>query len=244
MVSERYDRPISDEKVKVQEYYLRGFLNGGREPLALSQAALELAVSAYGSSRRDDGALAISHPLSMACTAISMGVRDDATIATILLHDVCEDYNYRVQDVSESSAVRNGVRYMTITHRKRETLKCEVKTRYFEEILESREATITKGFDRIHNFESSIGVFNRDRALKLWRETYYLLMPALREAKHKWPAYSDLFHAIRERLRTNLKWSLYNYGFTDEEINANYGTLSFENTVLKKEPTPPSSQEG
>lgn len=225
--------PNTDTKTERQEVYLRGFLNGGVQPLPYSQAALELAIRAHGHTRRDDGSLYISHPIGMACDAIGMGIRDDSLIATILLHDVCEDCNIPTQNVSESSVVRNAVRYMTIQARSYDMTKADVQRRYFEELLESREALLCKVFDRIHNVESSVGVFTAERALKQWRETYHLLLPVTTRAKQLWPTYSDALHVLRGRLRNNLNWAQKYYKFTELQLYTPYGEMDFERRTPK-----------
>ena len=71
--------------------YLRGRLDGpGFEQ---SRAALVFARKAHAGQIRKSGVPYIVHPLSMACDAIACKGATDEIIATILLHDVCEDCN-------------------------------------------------------------------------------------------------------------------------------------------------------
>ena len=54
--------------------------------------SIEYAVeSHYGQTRKNSEVPYIYHPLNMACHALAMGIRDDALISAILLHDVIED---------------------------------------------------------------------------------------------------------------------------------------------------------
>ena len=66
--------------------YLRGFLVGA--DMRESLKALGFARQQHSSHTRKDGTPYIVHPLSMACYAVAMGLREDNMIATILLHDV------------------------------------------------------------------------------------------------------------------------------------------------------------
>ncbi len=232
MFKEKVSPSASDREVQIQEYYLRGILNGGKERLPISQKALEFAIQSHKEARRDDGTLYISHPVSMACLAVGLGIRDDELIATILLHDVCEDCGISVQSVSESTKVRQAVRLMTIEPQLYETTKADVKRRYFEGLLESPEALLCKALDRIHNLQSSIDVFDRERALKNWRETYHLLLPVTKRAKRNWPEWSDPLHVMREMLKTNLNWMRKAFDFSDDEMYAEYGTMSFEKKAV------------
>ncbi len=234
---EKIGQNVSDDEVEKQEYYLRGILNGGKEPLPISQAALELAIKSHKDARRDDQSLYVSHPISMACMAIGLGIRDDETIATILLHDVCEDCGVSDQSVSESQEVRQAVRLLTVRPQVYDVSKADVKRRYFEDLLESRAAVLCKALDRVHNLGSSIGVFDHDRALKNWRETFHLLLPVTKRAKRNWPEYSDPLHVLRLMLKNHLNWMKEVYKFTEEEMFEEYGKKSFEQKPVKPDNT-------
>lgn len=67
----------------------------------------------------------------MACNALSMEIRDDAVIATILLHDVCEDCGVALSELPVNAAVRRAVELMTFTVMEGET-KENAKVRYYK----------------------------------------------------------------------------------------------------------------
>lgn len=226
-----------DERtVENQIWLLKGMFTEDQNKYPLSLDALSLAVSCHKGQLREDGKPYISHPLSMACMAKGLGLRDDVLYAILLLHDVCEDCGIKIQDVSESSQVRNAVRLMTVAPFRYDLTKADVKRRYFEDLLQSREALIGKALDRIDNLESMVGVFSRERALKNWRETYYLLMPTLKRAKETLNMRDhDLLHILRGRLRSNLKWSMAYYNFTEQELYTPYGSMSFEQKPVHNE---------
>ena len=69
--------------------YLRGFFAGANMPIAMK--ALGYALSKHEGQKRKSGEPYAIHPLWMASYAVALGIKDDATIAVILLHDVCED---------------------------------------------------------------------------------------------------------------------------------------------------------
>ena len=69
--------------------YLRGYASGAGMKETLK--ALSFARDKHSGQLRKSGEPYIVHPLTMACNAVSMGIKKDAVIATILLHDVCED---------------------------------------------------------------------------------------------------------------------------------------------------------
>ena len=49
----------------------------------------------------------------MACDALSLGIKDDNTVATILLHDVCEDCGVSIAELPVNDVVKRGVELMT-----------------------------------------------------------------------------------------------------------------------------------
>ena len=76
--------------------YLRGFLIGANMENSLK--ALQFAREKHKGQIRKDGVPYIVHPLSMACYAVALGIKDDNIIATVLLHDVVEDCDVPAED--------------------------------------------------------------------------------------------------------------------------------------------------
>ena len=178
--------------------YLRGRLDGpGFEQ---SRKALVFARKAHAGQCRKGGAPYIVHPLSMACDAIACKGATDEIIATILLHDVCEDCKIPLLALPVNDVVRQGVKLMTIRPFQGEE-KIETKKRYFNELLESKEAIVCKAFDRYANLNDAEGALSEDAIVKNIRETHELLMPVLKNAKYEYPELSDMLHTIRTALK-------------------------------------------
>lgn len=181
--------------------YLRGRLDGpGFEQ---SRKALVFARKAHTGQTRKGGAPYIVHPLSMACDAIACKGATDEIIATILLHDVCEDCNIPLSALPVNDVVRHGVKLMTIRPFQGEE-KIETKRRYFNELLDSKEAVICKAFDRYANLNDAEGALTEEAIVKNIRETHEFLMPVLKEAKYEYPELSDMMHTIRTALKHTL----------------------------------------
>ena len=139
--------------------FIRGFATGAKMPETLK--ALSFARKKHGGQFRKSGDPYFVHPLTMACNALSLGIRDDEIIATILLHDVCEDCNVSLLELPVNEKVKRGVELMTFTVMDGETKEI-AKNRYYNVILESREAAITKIIDRCHNVSSMAGTFSKE----------------------------------------------------------------------------------
>ena len=76
--------------------------------------SIEYAVeSHYGQTRKNSEVPYIYHPLNMACHALAMGIRDDALISAILLHDVIEDCGKEERELPVGDESKEIVRLMT-----------------------------------------------------------------------------------------------------------------------------------
>lgn len=178
--------------------YLRGFLVGAGMNESLK--ALGFARQQHSLQTRKDGTPYIVHPLSMACYAVAMGLREDNIIATILLHDVPEDCGIQVEHIGVNDTIKNAVRHMTIQRFKTDVDKIETKCRYFNELLDSREALICKALDRYNNLSDMPLSMSADAVGKNVAETEVLLMPILKEAKSLYPDLADALFVLRTNL--------------------------------------------
>lgn len=179
--------------------YLRGYCVGAK--MEQSIKALQFAREKHKDQMRKDGLPYIAHPLSLACYAVALGLRDDDIIATLLLHDVCEDCGVTVDNLPSNEKVKRGVKYMTVTKLDISEDKITTKKRYYKELLESKEALLCKGFDRYHNLTDMPFALTNDSIGKNAAETELFLLPVLKEAKEKWADLSDILFV----LRTNIK---------------------------------------
>lgn len=174
--------------------YIRGFANG----LEMHQTlrAMSFAREKHNGQTRKSGDPYIVHPLTMACNALSMGIKDDNIIATILLHDVCEDCGVSPDELPVNDTVRRGVELMTFTVMDGEN-KETAKNRYYNMLIESKEASFTKLIDRCHNVSTMAGTFTKEK-LKLYiDETRQYVFPLLRKIKEKYPDESNILFVLK-----------------------------------------------
>ena len=174
--------------------YIKGYATGTQMEQTLR--ALSFARAKHEGQLRKDGAPYIIHPLTMACNALSMGIRDDAVIATILLHDVCEDCGVALSELPVNAAVRRAVELMTFTVMDGET-KENAKLQYYNMMLESHLATLCKLIDRCHNVSSMAGTFSKEKLTAYIEETRHYVLPLLRRAKVAYPNDSDVLFMLK-----------------------------------------------
>ncbi|MCI6996786.1 MAG: HD domain-containing protein [Eubacterium sp.] len=174
--------------------YLRGYATGlGMKD---TQKAFAFAREKHKDQYRKSGEPYIVHPLTMACNAVSIGIRDDAVIATILLHDVCEDCGVNPNELPVSDTVKHAVDLMTFRVMEGETKEI-AKNRYYNRLMESREAALTKLIDRCHNVSSMAGTFSVEKLKSYIEETRHYVLPLLRKVKNQYPEDSDILFVLK-----------------------------------------------
>lgn len=174
--------------------YLRGLATGAGMKQTLK--AMSFARDKHSGQLRKSGEPYIVHPLMMACNAVSIGIRDDTVIATILLHDVCEDCGVSLAELPVDDRVRNAVDLMTFRVMDGETKEI-AKNRYYNMLLQSREATLTKLLDRCHNVSSMAGTFSEEKLKSYIEETRVHVLPMLRKAKRMYPEDADILFVLK-----------------------------------------------
>ena len=174
--------------------YLRGYASGAGMKETLK--ALAFAREKHSGQFRKSGEPYIIHPLTMACNAVSMGIKEDSVVATILLHDVCEDCDVRVEDLPVSDTVKYAVDLMTFRVMDGETKEI-AKNRYYNMLIQSREACMTKLIDRCHNVSSMAGTFSVEKLKSYIEETRQYVLPLLRKVKNKYPEDANVLFALK-----------------------------------------------
>ncbi len=186
--------------VEKMHTYLRGYLVGAN--MTESLKALQFARQHHTGQNRIDGTPYIVHPLSMACYAVALGLRDDNIIATILLHDVVEDCGVQIEYLPVNNTIKQAVKYMTVIEFDTDVDKIETKCRYFNELLDCPEALICKALDRYNNLADMPINFTQDKMAKNIAETEILFLPILKKAKEKYPHLADILFVLRTNIGT------------------------------------------
>ena len=194
--------------------YMRAYLKGAN--MSESLRALAYAREKHKGQFRKDGTPYIAHPLRMACYAAALGIKDDATMCTILLHDICEDCGVSYKELPFCERVKTGVKYVTVTKFDTDRTKDEIKRRYYSELIYSPEACITKGLDKFDNLTDMIFALSDDAIGKNTAETDVLLLAVLKKAKDEYPELSDMLFIIRTNLKAiaGIYMKVYNADYT------------------------------
>lgn len=137
--------------------------------------AVDFAVEAHeGQKRKRSETPYIYHPLNMACHALSMGIKEDAVIAAILLHDVIEDCGKGKDDLPVCEEAKNIV--ALVTHQKtNDDNREEIMDKYYAAIAADPKAALVKCIDRCNNLTTMSWGLSRERIYRMINETekYY-----------------------------------------------------------------------
>ena len=199
----RHDLKLMDSKEKSEYYverthkmftFLRGVCSDRLHP-NLSNA-LGFAREMHKNQTRKSGEPYIIHPLSLACDAVGMHMNEDILLAMLVLHDVPEDVGVQVMELPVDDETKMAVECMTLRKMSGET-KFDSKKRYYTNLLKNKYATIGKGLDRRNNLSTMAKTMSKASIVKNCFETWFFLIPLLKDAKLRWPEYSNQIHTIR-----------------------------------------------
>jgi GTP pyrophosphokinase len=146
----------------------------------------------------------IAHPLLMACHAHALGIKEDAILATILLHDVLEDCCVKLQEIPCSESVKEAVRLLTWVEDGSPNRNA-LNKRYYDTISQNRIACLVKIIDRCNNISTMASAFSRKKVIKYIKETETYVMPLVEHARKTIPEYVDAIFVLKYHMRSILE---------------------------------------
>lgn len=127
----------------------------------------------------------------------------EATLATVFLHDVPEDYNVAMDIIRKRFGKRIANATWLLTKKHQGMVKD--KETYFSEMAECPIASIVKAADRIHNLQSMQGVFAETKQLAYIAEVEKYILPMLKKARRNFPkqelAYENLKQTLQQQIQ-------------------------------------------
>jgi GTP pyrophosphokinase len=119
-------------------------------------AAYQMALQAHSNQKRASGEMYISHPVSVACILVEMGM-DSETVIAALLHDVVEDTDMSLEQIekqfgAETALIVGGVTKLgRIPYHSREEEQAENIRKMLLAMAQDVRVIIVKLADRLHN---------------------------------------------------------------------------------------------
>ena len=196
-------KPINDEFG-----HMFTFVKGRAQLLHMPQslAVLDCLRAAHGSqlrrSRYGFETTYMVHPLTMACHALAMGLRDDDVIAACLAHDILEDAHWKAEELPVGDRVREAVRL--VSKSEYDPNEPDWEDKYYENIRKNPLACLVKCLDRVNNLAGMADAFSRKWMIRYTKETdkYY---PELLNALRKMPDWNDTWWLLRYQMMTTLE---------------------------------------
>ena len=108
----------------------------------------------------------ISHPLTLTCHALAMGLEDDILLAALLLHDVTEDCGVPPAEMPVCEEVQEIVALVSKPEK-----KDYIAWKYFDGIAENPKACMVKCIDRCHNLSTMAVAFKPNKMIEYIQET-------------------------------------------------------------------------
>ena len=181
------------------------FVKGRAQMLRLPQtlAVMDLLRRAHGDQlRRSKYGFECSymaHPLTMACHALAMGLKDDDVLAAALAQDMVEYAHMRPGDLPVGEKVREAVRL--VSKNMYDQGEPDWEEKYFAAIRKNPLACMVKCLDRTNNLAGMADAFSREAMIRYTVETdrYY---PALLDVIKKVPEWNDAWWLLRYQMMT------------------------------------------
>ena len=137
----------------------------------------------------------IIHPLMMACHAHALGIRDDEVLASIMLHDVCEDCGVRVEELPFPESVQKIVALLTKDPEHKHDQGYDAG--YYGAIMQNPKAAIVKALDRCNNVATMAGAFSQEKLTEYITETERYGYPLFDYIKEHYLQYNDAIFVIK-----------------------------------------------
>lgn len=177
---------------------MRYWMLGREWHLALK--AMELGLQ-FHTGERKNGNPEFSHQIFQAQYARTLPtlIHPQETISVIFLHDIHEDHGYPIDDIHREfgELVGTGVELMSDVDSQGIDKPLEA---YYSKMVESPVASIAKGIDRMHNFQSMMTAFSDPKKSRYIEETQEHIIPMLKSARKRYsqqePAYQNVKHIL------------------------------------------------
>ncbi len=177
---------------------MRYWLLGSGWHVALK--AMEMGLTAHDGERKN-GNPEFSHQMFQAQYARTLPALmfPEETLAVIFLHDIVEDHDVPISTIHAEfgEMIGNGVDLMSDVDAQGKERPLEL---YYPAMVSSPLASLAKGIDRMHNFQSMLDVFDLEKQQRYIEETRSHILPMMKDARKRYsqqePAYQNIKHVL------------------------------------------------
>lgn len=162
--------------------------------------ALEFGESIHTGLRKDGVTPEFEHQIRIAHYIRTLDVMyPEETIAATLLHDVREDYNIADRELIRRFGQTITTACILLDKNGKE------KEAYFQGMAGDAISSLAKGGDRIHNLQTMVGVFKREKQLAYVEEVRTYFFPMLKEARRSFPQQERAYENIKHMLESQIE---------------------------------------
>ena len=166
--------------------------------------AMEIAAEHHVGIRKDKKTPEFHHQVCIASYVRTLPtlMHTEDTLCTAFLHDLVEDYDVDLGRIEAKfgKVVRESVSLMS---KKINGYTADPKT-YYMNMRNSPIASIVKGADRMHNFQTMPGVFSPDKQQQYINECSEYILPMLKAAKKSFPEQEPAYESIKHVLLSQI----------------------------------------
>ena len=156
-----------------------------------------------GQTRKGPSAVPyLIHPLTMACHALAMGIRDDDVLAALLLHDVVEDTGTALDQLPVNDNVREAIRL--VSWNTYDLPEPEIDEAYYGNIAKNALACLVKCIDRCNNLSGMADGFSKRKMRNYVYRTEKYVLPLL-EAVKSVPAWNNAAWLLKYQMTALLE---------------------------------------
>lgn len=196
-------RPPMDIDIQKAQIILRYWLLA-KEYYGASKA-LELVRERYVGTRKDGETPELYHPLALVFylkTISASLLYPEESIIVALIHDLGEDYGLNIDEVERDYGSMCAHAFEKIT-KKNKYMKKSTES-YYDMMAEDPISSIVKAADRIHNHQSMVGVFLKNKIDEYLIETQRYVLPMIKRARRVFPeqepAYENAKHILMSQI--------------------------------------------
>lgn len=166
--------------------------------------ALEFAAKYHTGIRKDSITPEFHHQISIAHYLRTLpNLRDqEGALVSAFLHDLMEDYKVPAEVISSKFGEHIKVVVLLLSKKINDEKKSTPD--YYYAMRDNHIASIVKGGDRIHNFQTMGSVFTCEKQDKYITECENYILPMLKEARNFFPdqelAYENIKHALKGQI--------------------------------------------
>lgn len=188
------------DKYKKLLLSLKYYCLGKEYHLALK--ALKYTLKYHNGLRKDKVTPESQHQLEIALYIITLKAvaNEELAIVAALLHDLVEDTEVSKEELISifGESVYDIVWRLTKKHKGVNKSTEE----YYATLATCPVASVVKGSDRIHNVQSMVGVFSKEKQIKYLQEVDDFVLPMIKEAKTNFPEQTHAYFNISNFLKS------------------------------------------